>query len=50
MQIDDIIWLDDVVAKIESKHGVEVQEVEEVFLSNPEFRRGGKGRRKGEDL
>ena len=50
MRIDDVIWLDDIVAKIQSKHGVETWEVEEVLVRKPEFRRGGKGRRKGEDL
>ncbi len=50
MEIKDVIWLDDIVAKIETKHGVATWEAEEVLLSNPEFRRGGKGRRKGEDL
>ena len=50
MEIDDVIWLDDVVDKLEAKHGVATWEVEEVLLGNPEFRRGPKGRRKGEDL
>jgi len=42
--------LDEVVEKIERKHGVATEEVEEVFLGGREFRRGPKGRRKGEDL
>ena len=50
MRIDDVIWLDDIVEKIESKHGVATWEVEEVFLQRPEFRRGPKGRRGGENL
>ena len=50
MQIDDVIWLDDIVEKIATKHGIETGEVEEVLLAGPEFRRGGKGKRKGEDL
>ena len=50
MEIYEIIWLDEIVEKIESKHGVDVQEVEEVLLQNPEFRRGQRGRRIGEDL
>jgi uncharacterized protein len=50
VEIDDVIWLDDIVDKVATKHGVETREVEEVLLANPEFRRGGKGNRKGEDL
>jgi len=43
MEIDDVIWLDDIVDKLESKHGVQAWEVEEVLASAPEFRRGRKG-------
>ncbi len=50
MDIHEIIWLDEIVEKIESKHGVEVREAEEVLLQNPEVRRGQRGRRIGEDL
>ncbi len=50
MRIDDVIWLESVVEKLESKHGVDPIEVEEVLAGDPEFRRGGKGSRKGEDL
>jgi uncharacterized DUF497 family protein len=50
MKIGDVIWMDDIVEKIETRHGVETWEVEEVLLSDPEFRRGPKGRRRGEDL
>lgn len=50
MEISDVIWLEDIVDKIDNKHGVTPDEVEEVFVSEPEFRRGGKGHRKGEDL
>lgn len=50
MKIDDVIWLDDIVEKLVRKHSVQTWEVEEVLLANPEFRRGGKGKRKGEDL
>ena len=50
MEIDDVIWLKDIVQKIETKHGVETWEVEDVLLGNPEFRRGPKGRRLGEDV
>ena len=50
MTIEDVIWLEDVVEKIENKHGVTTWEVEEVLLRKPEFRRGPKGTREGEDL
>jgi len=50
MEIGDVIWVDKIIKKIETKHGVETWEVEEVLLSDPEFRRGPKGRRGGEDL
>jgi uncharacterized DUF497 family protein len=50
MKIADVIWLDDIVEKIETKHGVETWEVEEVLHSEPEFRRGGKARRDKEHL
>ncbi len=33
MQIDDVIWLEQIVEKIESKHHISLEEVEEV-LSN----------------
>lgn len=48
--INDVIWLEDIVDKIENKHGVSPSEVEEVFRRRPEFRRRAKGHRRGEDL
>ena len=50
MDIRGIIWLDNVVEKLERLHNVARVEVEEVFLNKPEFRRGPKGKRPGEDL
>jgi uncharacterized DUF497 family protein len=50
VEIDDVIWLDSIVEKIETKHGVETWEVEEVLLNDPEFRRGASGKRAGEDV
>lgn len=50
MRIKSIIWLPDVIDKIEVKHGVMVEEVEEVFGLGAIFRRGPRGRRPGEDL
>ena len=50
MRVKRIILLDDVVDKLRRKHNVEIEEVIEVFESNPKFRRGPKGKRLGEDL
>jgi uncharacterized protein len=50
MQIDNLIWLDAIVEKLDSKHSVSVDEVEEVFRSSPRFRRGKRGNQRGEDL
>lgn len=49
MRIDDLIWLEDVIEKLEAKHSVFTAEVE-VFRNAPRFRRGKRGMRKGEDL
>lgn len=50
MKIDGIVWLDSVVDKLESKHQVSVDEVEEVFAGKPRFRHVERGHRKGEDV
>ncbi|MCL0076394.1 hypothetical protein M1O17_06045 [Dehalococcoidia bacterium] len=50
MEINDILWLDEVVDKIQRKHKVTTDEVEEVFYNEPRYRRAQKGRYKGEDL
>jgi uncharacterized DUF497 family protein len=50
MYIDDIIWLDDVVDKIQYKHRVSPEEVEEVFYNIPKYRKAQKGKYEGEDL
>lgn len=50
MYINDIIWLEDVVQKIFTKHSVTTDEVEEVFLSRPRYRRAQRGEFEGEDL
>ena len=38
MNIDDFIWLPAIVDKLESKHHVMPDEVEEVFFNKPRFR------------
>ena len=50
MQIKALIWLPDIIEKLEVKHGVMVEEVEEVFELDPLFRRGPRGKRHGENL
>jgi len=50
MVIREIVWFDDVVAKIERKHRVSTEEVEEVLHSKPMIRRMERGRVLGEDL
>ncbi len=50
MYIDDIIWLDHVIEKLQSKHRVSAEEVEEVFCNGPRYRKAGRGKFEGEDL
>ena len=50
MNIKGIIWLDQIVDKLSSKHSVEIYEVEEVFIGTPKFRFVEKGERKNEDV
>ena len=51
MIIKSFIWLTEVIDKIESKHEVTVEEVEEIFKPGTIYRRGPRGKkRKGEDV
>jgi uncharacterized protein len=50
MKLYEIIWKDQFVEKLETKHGVFTEEVEEVIFGKPHIRRAQKGRVKGEDL
>ena len=50
MHIYEVIWKDQFVNKIESKHKVTTDEVEQVLFRTPHVRRAEKGRVKGEDL
>jgi uncharacterized protein len=50
MQLHEIIWKDRLIDKIEAKHGVSTDEVEEILFNKPHVRRAQKGRVKGEDL
>lgn len=50
MNIDDFIWLPAIVDKLESKHHVMPDEVEEVFFNKPRFRFVETGWRSGENV
>jgi uncharacterized DUF497 family protein len=50
MRLNGIIWKDRFLDKIEVKHGVAADEVEEILFNKPHVRRAQKGRVKGEDL
>lgn len=50
MRIEEIVWLDVIVDKLAVKHGVETEEVEEVFSNKPRFRFAQSGNRVGEDV
>ena len=50
MRLYEVIWKDRFVDKIEVKHGVGTDEVEEILFGKPHVRRAQRGRIKGEDL
>ena len=50
MKIDGLIWLRDIADKLEFKHNVSMEEVEETLNNRPKFRFVEKGERKGEDV
>ena len=50
MRITDIIWNERFAAKIESKHGIMPDEVEQVLFSKAHVRRIERGRVRGEHL
>lgn len=50
MEIRELVWLEAVVTKIESKHRVMPQEVEEVFNSHPKIKKMLRGRFRGEHV
>lgn len=50
MKITDIIWLDEVIEKIESKHRVTQLEVEELLSSNARMKKMQKGKFRGEHV
>jgi len=50
VRIVGFIWLENVVEKLEVKHNVFSEEVEEVFASRPKIKRMNRGRFRGEDV
>lgn len=50
MILYDVIWKAQFVDKIESKHGVTTDEVEQVVFGSAHIRRAERGKVKGEDL
>jgi hypothetical protein len=50
MKLDGIIWLRDIADKLEFKHNVTMEEVEQALNNKPKFRFIEKGERKGEDV
>ena len=50
MFIDDFVWLPAIVEKLEVKHRVSQDEVEEVFFAMPKYRFVESGHRPGEDV
>ena len=44
MRIADFIWLEEIVEKLEVKHGVIPEEVDEAFSNKPKITRMEKGR------
>lgn len=50
MNIEELIWYDDIVEKLQKKHGVRKHEVRQLLASRPQFRKVERGHRAGEDV
>lgn len=50
MTITDLIWLEEIVEKLEVKHQVTQSEVEEVLAGRAQSRKMQKGKLRGEDV
>jgi hypothetical protein len=50
LRICDVIWHEEFVTKIAAKHGIMIEEVEEVLFAAPHVRLAEKGRVKDEHL
>ena len=50
LKVTGFIWIDDILDKLARKHGVQPNEVREVFHSRTQFRYVEKGHRPGENV
>lgn len=50
MKLYEVIWKNQFIEKLAVKHGVSINEVEEILFNHPHIRKAKKGRIKGEDL
>ena len=50
MNIDDFVWLPDIIDKLATKHQVAEDEAEEIFFNRPSYRFAESGHRPGEDV
>jgi hypothetical protein len=50
MKIAGIIWLEEIIEKLEQKHAIEKEEVTQVLANFPRFRFVEKGHRRGEKV
>jgi len=50
LNITGIIWLEEIVEKLQRRHTVQQEEVREVLRNRPKFRFIEKGDRRGEDV
>jgi len=50
MRIEEFIWLEDILLKLEKKHHIYSDEVESVFANNPQIRFLEKGKIEGEHV
>lgn len=50
MKIVGLIWLEEIVEKLDVKHQVVPEEVEQIFRTQPRIRRMNKGHYRGEDV
>jgi len=50
VNITGIVWLQKIVDKIERKHNLRKDEVEQTFINNPQYRFLEKGKIDGEDV
>jgi len=50
VRIAGFIWLEEIVEKLEVKHGVVPEEVEAIFANKPKITRMERGRFQGEDV